>query len=216
MVTRGSSTILNRPSCASLRWRRASFCASASATIVRNLKIWKCLPCAADASLAEEHWPAAVELDRDARRAATAGDMASRPSGCPRDVERALDGGGGACQFEAPDAHDRDPVQVVELDGGADDLEQPRQHAHAHADRLQCPHEVEHLAGVDAARRDDRAVHVECLCQVADLAEARLGEAVRRPRRGLVQVQVRDDLRLDAAAARRASSGSFRRRVDRR
>jgi hypothetical protein len=42
-------------------------------------------------------------------------------------------------------------------------------------------------------------VHVERLREVADLREPRSREGVGRPRRDLVEIEVRDDLRLDPA-----------------
>ena len=114
--------------------------------------------------------------------------MASSPIEAPRRSKTRLKRGRGAGQVEAPDPHQGDAVEVVELDRRADDLEQARQHADAHADGLQRPYEVEHLARVDAARGDDRAVHVERLGEVADLGQARLRRSCRwttaRPCRG--------------------------------
>ena len=43
------------------------------------------------------------------------------------------------------------PVDVLELDRGADDLEHPRQHADAHADRLGDPDQLGDAAGVGRA-----------------------------------------------------------------
>ena len=70
---------------------------------------------------------------------------------------------------ETPDAHHRHAVQIVELDRGSDDLQQARQHAHPHTDRLERSYEIQHLASVRAARRDDGAVHVVRAGQIADL-----------------------------------------------
>src|ERR1700685_35139 len=92
-------------------------------------------------------------------------------------------------------------MKIVELDGGAHNLEQARHEADPHADRLERAYEVEHLARVGAARSDDRTVNVQRPGQVANLGEPGFREGVGRPRRHLVQVQVGDDLRVDAAGA---------------
>ena len=126
--------------------------------------------------------------------AISSGETASRPSEAPNRSNARLNAAEERVRSKRLHAHHGDAVQVVELDRGADDLEQARQHADAHADGLQRADEVQHLAGVGAARRDDRAVHVERLGEVADLREAGLGEGVGRPRRDLVEVEVRDDL----------------------
>ena len=50
--------------------------------------------------------------------------------------KRALEPARGAPEPGRPDAEHRQAVELVELDGRADDLEQPRDQAHAQADRL--------------------------------------------------------------------------------
>ena len=97
-------------------------------------------------------------------------------------------------------------MEVVELDRGADHLEQARQQADADPHRLQGPYEVQHLARVDAAGGDDRAVHVERLGEVPDLAQTGFGEAVRGPGCDLVEVEVGDDVGADPAVAGQAGA----------
>src|SRR5204862_279712 len=79
----------------------------------------------ADAQLAEEDRPAAVELDGDRE-----GDHQRRDREqayrSPDEVEGLLDDSRGACELKAPHPHQRDAVQVVELDRGADALEPAR------------------------------------------------------------------------------------------
>ena len=79
-----------------------------------------------------------------------------------------------------------DPVDVVELDGGAHDLEQPRQHAHLHPQRLELPDRVQEVIGDNRARRDDRPLdllRLEQGLQRAGVPEH--GHAVRAGRLGL-------------------------------
>ena len=64
-VTRGSSAILKSPSLASLRSRRESFISSAFGDHRAELEHVEALAVTAHPQLAEEHRPAAVELDRD-------------------------------------------------------------------------------------------------------------------------------------------------------
>ena len=94
-------------------------------------------------------------------------------------------------------------MQIVELNRGADDLEQARHDGDPHADRLQRAHQIEDLVGLGSApsRRDDRALDVHRFGQLVDLVQPGRGEGVDRPGRGLVEIDLRDDLRLDTAVA---------------
>ena len=80
---------------------------------------------APDALLSEEHGPAAVELDRDLRSRSSAARRRAGRADAPDPVEPALEERRGAGQVKAPYAHHGHAVEVVELDRGADDLEQP-------------------------------------------------------------------------------------------
>ena len=79
----------------------------------------------ADAGLAEEHRAAAVEAHREGDGHEERAD-GEQQQGRAREVERALERPRRAGQAEAPDAQHREAVEVVELDGGADDLEHAR------------------------------------------------------------------------------------------
>ena len=83
--------------------------------------------------------------------AAINGPTTQEPDRGADDVERALEQPRRAHEAEAADAEHRHPVDVVELDRGADDLEHPRQHAHADADRLGDPDQLGHVARVGAS-----------------------------------------------------------------
>ena len=135
---------------------------------------------------------------------ATAAMIGARASSITRragEVEGALEHARAAGEAEAAHAEHRQPVEVVELHGGADDLEQPRQQAHADADRLGDADEVERVAGVGGDGREDHAVHVV----VADERAEAVGADARRQR---VEPDAGDDLGVDAAALELAADGA--------
>ncbi len=163
----GRRLILNMPSPTSLSARSSSFRSSASTTIERNLKIRKCRPSRPTRTWRKKTGP--LESSRIASAiAAISGPTASSPIDGRDEVERSLEQPRGARQPERADAEHRHAVDVLELDGRADDLEHARQHAHVHAGRLGDPDQLGDAARVDRRRRDDDAVHLQLVDDAPD------------------------------------------------
>ena len=125
-----------------------------------------------DTLLREEHRPTILELHRHSNHSQERRDR-QQPHHRTQQVERPLERRRRTPQIKPPDPHHRDPMQIVELNRGAHHLEQPRQHAHPHPDRLQRAHQIQHLPPIDTPRRDDRPMHIERLRQITDLRQPR-------------------------------------------
>ena len=135
-------------------------------------------------------------------------------------VEAALDAPRGARQAEAAHAEQRDPVDVVDLDRRADDLEDARQQAHPNAGRLRLADEVQRGLRQRLAGLDDHAMHAMLLDEAvqlrrADVRKLRAGEALERhPADDLGATVARGELRAQALAGLAAADeqAAFRRR----
>ena len=179
-VIRGSSVILKKPS-VSLRSRERRLALLGVGDHRAELEHAEAAAVAADAELAEEDRARRVEPDRERDDRDDRREREQRQE-CDQHVERSLDGAGARREPEAAQAEHRHAVDVLEVDGGADDLEHPREQAHAHADRLRDADQLERLAVVGRGRGEDHAVDV-VLEHEREQAEVAV-EGVRRLARG--------------------------------
>ena len=155
-------------------------------TIVRNLRISNALAVAARRGSGGRA-PARGESSRIASAISGHERARRRAARCvaPARSKARLSSARGARQAEAADAEQREPAEVVELDRGADDLEEPRQQAHADARATWRPGRgPATVAGPSVRRRDDHAMHAVVAARAKRRCSraARAGRAARWPR----------------------------------
>ena len=207
-VTRGSSAILNRPSCASLRSRSDVLHRLGVGDHRAELEHVEALAVAADAQLAEEHRAAAVELDRDRDR-----DQQRRDREQP---ERGADEVEGALEARPRSASGRSggrPSRVTPC-RSSNSTEEPTTSSRRGSTLTRTPtaFSVRTRLSISPASALRGAMIARCTSSVwarSRISASRgVGERVGRPRRDLVEVEVGDDLGLDPAVAGQLASGS--------
>jgi len=200
-VTRGSVSILKRPSSASLRSRRPSLERVGAVDHAAKFEHPKWPVVAAHARLPEQHGAARIELDRDRdqRHERRDQDEDGARSG---DVEGALEDQGRAVQPEPRHAHQHEAADVVERDRAADGAEHRRDQAHLQTARVREAHGLERAVGPGRVGVDDHAVNAS---RSPSPAAAR-GRPRCPRRRGGVRARRGDDLEPCPRGARRRSA----------
>ena len=140
--------------------------------------------------------PREVSLDRDAPRAASSGSVSSEHDSGDRDVHRPLEEARRRRQRRRVDPEHGDPLDVVDLDRGAEHVDELRQDADADVEALDVAGSRPAIsASSDRRRDDDDAVDAELAAdRRAAPSGCRGSGAARRGRRSGADVDVADGL----------------------